>query len=129
MIEVPGSVHASPLTGAQAAPVVASALHRQQGQAAPATAAHKASAVRQAASTATGLSASIELSSPVILKPWARIVFAVLLLFAALGVHLWALEIRRHVERVKRWTIGLAVVGALVLIVDPRPGHGIDTAP
>ncbi len=72
----------TPLTAAQAAPVVASALHGQPGQAAPATAADKASAVSKAVSTAAGLSADIELSSPVMLKPWARIVFAFLLLVA-----------------------------------------------
>jgi phospholipase C len=72
----------TPLTETQAAPVVASALQGQPGEGAPATAADKASAVSQAVSSAAGLSADIQLSSPVMLKPWARLGFAVLLAVA-----------------------------------------------
>lgn len=83
------------------------------------SAATKADAVSKAATTAAGVSGDVELSDPVMLWPWARVVFAVVLTgVVVLSIVLaYLLAIRSGGSTVSAAAyVALAVVGALCLV-------------
>ncbi len=100
----------SQLTVAQAQPVVTAALQDQTDPTA------KAAAVTQAVAAATGATADIELSDPVMLKPWARVAFAVLLFVALVGCIACITVLGDRPRTAGSALVGLAVVGVLALI-------------
>jgi hypothetical protein len=107
----------SPLILAEANPIV----HRALKDKADPTA--KATAVSKATAAATGANAEIELSDPVMLAPWIRLIFG-LLLFLALGACIDRLAALAKASNPQESAVislailgGLALIGLLVLVM------------
>ncbi len=99
----------TPLTKAQAIPVVSAAV---KGQATPQA---KAQAISDAA-VGAALSASVELSDPVMLSPWPRAIFAGAFM-AAVGGCIWSLNaLGKGSGSQEAAEAALAAVGVLALI-------------